>query len=431
MLAVLADLVACDTLRGTFPRGVPRRGCVRRQLEQKRDGTDWTPAHSACAACELGRGVRSEVEAAGVDLGTCKKHGAAMVGEPCEACEADRIAKGKPCPECGGIERHAPEGCSRKGRSNVGDGSGASYRGPVSTLIWTGEVPDVPIGAPPKPVTARAAAPQPTEDERGNAAMLAGSQDRSPPALDPVDLDAVAGALRGLGFKPPDVARLAHACKGETLQDRVKDALRLVREGAPVPPAPRAVVGIPGGHAGLEGGTKASATRLAAPRQTTAWTAVMTETLCRCGCGRQLRKNNTSGFSGYCNPARYAAGERPPRKSRAKEAQMPCGNCGKQGHNARSCSEKKPETKTSAPPPQGGRKGKVVALRRPRAAGKPGDVDVLLARREGLVKTLRQTEAAIEQVDSDLRAALAREEERIEQLRAAVQASAQRAAGAE
>jgi hypothetical protein len=45
--------------------------------------------------------------------------------------------------------------------------------------------------------------------------------------------------------------------------------------------------------------------------------AVMTDKKCACGCGRALRKNNESGYSGYCNAAKFAAGNRE-RPSRAK-----------------------------------------------------------------------------------------------------------------
>jgi hypothetical protein len=45
--------------------------------------------------------------------------------------------------------------------------------------------------------------------------------------------------------------------------------------------------------------------------------AVMTDKKCACGCGRALRKNNATGYSGYCNAAKFAAGNRE-RPSRAK-----------------------------------------------------------------------------------------------------------------
>jgi hypothetical protein len=47
--------------------------------------------------------------------------------------------------------------------------------------------------------------------------------------------------------------------------------------------------------------------------------AVMTDKKCACGCGRALRKNNATGYSGYCNAAKFAAGNRE-RPSRAKKA---------------------------------------------------------------------------------------------------------------
>ena len=67
-------------------------------------------------------------------------------------------------------------------------------------------------------------------------------------------------------------------------------------------------------HDGLPGGRRGSTARLAARRLTPATSRLMTDATCRCGCGRSLRINNRTGWSGYCNPARYAAGERPPRR---------------------------------------------------------------------------------------------------------------------
>lgn len=373
MSDVLLDLVACETLRGSFPRGVPRRGCVRRQLELARDGKDWDPKHPGCAGCELGRQVLAEVEAAGVALDTCEKCGAAVVGtNGCEGCAA-----------AGEVSSKAPPRVLPAGQ-----------RGPVSTVIWDPKAPDVPIAARP----------------------------RHGAGLSPEDTQAAAERVRESLRHPTTVAAPP---AGAVLARRIEH-----EDADPLPAAPRAVVGIVGGHAGLSGGTDASAARLAAPRQTTAWTAVMTDRTCRCGCGRQLRKNNTSGWSGYCNPARYSAGERPPRPSRAKESTMSCGNCGKDGHNARSCSEKKPEPK-SAPPVQGGRGAKVVPLRRSRAAGKPGAVDALLARRERLVKDRKALDAELAQVDGDLGEALEREEQRVAKLREVVLGTTARAAGAE
>jgi hypothetical protein len=50
--------------------------------------------------------------------------------------------------------------------------------------------------------------------------------------------------------------------------------------------------------------------------------AVMTDKKCACGCGRALRKNNATGYSGYCNAAKFAAGNRE-RPSRAKARDVP------------------------------------------------------------------------------------------------------------
>lgn len=87
---------------------------------------------------------------------------------------------------------------------------------------------------------------------------------------------------------------------------------------------------------------------------------VMTDRTCQCGCGRKLRKNNRSGWAGYCNAARYAAGARQPRKSQAKNPQesemqerkpKPC--CGSKGprHLGTCTGEKKPRAKPTRKAP--------------------------------------------------------------------------------
>jgi hypothetical protein len=154
----LHELVVCDVLRGTFPRGVPRRACLRRQLELAREGKGWAPKHPSCAACPFGGQVRALVEAAGIVLGSCARHGSAIVGEDrCEACagEAPERQERPPCLECGSTSKHAAT-CSRPGREPR-TRSGAerashpvvTLRGaPVSTVIWSEGAPDAPIAAP-------------------------------------------------------------------------------------------------------------------------------------------------------------------------------------------------------------------------------------------------------------------------------------------
>jgi hypothetical protein len=106
----------------------------------------------------------------------------------------------------------------------------------------------------------------------------------------------------------------------------------------------------------------------------------------------------------------------------AQEEPMPCGTCGKTGHNSRSCAEKKEaapaKTKTIPPPPPktaaGPRKPAV------RVVARVASVEDLLARREALTVELAS-------VEEQLRARLADEEARLEKLREAVGAAAARA----
>jgi hypothetical protein len=80
--------------------------------------------------------VRAEVEAAGVVLGVCEEHGAAIVGEAgCDRCGADEPRKrGEPQARAGG---------AREPRPVV-----ALQRAPVSRVIWGENAPDAPIAAP-------------------------------------------------------------------------------------------------------------------------------------------------------------------------------------------------------------------------------------------------------------------------------------------
>lgn len=100
--------------------------------------------------------------------------------------------------------------------------------------------------------------------------------------------------------------------------------------------------------------------------------AAMTGKSCKCGCGRALRVNNRSGYSGYCNAKRYGAGDRAPRK-------------------------------TTRLPTQSAAGARILAL----------DTDELLRRREELL-------AEVAEIERTLQVRLAAEEGRLEKLRAVV-----------
>lgn len=122
---VLAALVTCEVYREAFPQGMPRRGCLRRQLEQRRAGKEWEPVKPFCASsCPVGRVVRAEVARAGLELGACVACGAATIGEPCTACVEKRKERAVPA--------RSPE------------------RAPPQERIWAKDAPDAPIAPMPR-----------------------------------------------------------------------------------------------------------------------------------------------------------------------------------------------------------------------------------------------------------------------------------------
>jgi hypothetical protein len=229
------------------------------------------------------------------------------------------------------------------------------------------------------------------------------------------------------GLKPEDV---------EATAARVREAMSRAQAVAPSPATPAPTT----------------------PADTRAPPAAPPRATCACGCGREIRSGNRSGYAGSCGRsqsalalARRAANEQqttqePPAPTPAEEEDAmptgvraaPCPGCGTKGSkhrqvNGKDCPQRgtgrgaAPET----PPARGDRPArKVVVLRRPGAPAQPPDVDALLARREDLVKEGKRIEAEIGQVNADLLTALAREEQRVEKLRTAVHEAAQRAAGA-
>lgn len=142
---LLGELFRCDKYQGLFPgASMPVRACLRRQLERipTKDAKgrlqpldEWPAPKPYCAAeCPVGRGHLERARAQHVPAETCLRCGAAQVGDgsanPCQGCPPDDKA----------VPRgHLPP-----------------PRAPSSERIWSGEVPDVPIGAPgparPRPV---------------------------------------------------------------------------------------------------------------------------------------------------------------------------------------------------------------------------------------------------------------------------------------
>lgn len=133
----LSDLFRCDRYLSTFPRGMPYRACLRRQLERQestKPGKEGPPRSPFCAEkCELGRQNRAAMVGAGVALGTCHRCGGALIGPGnCPAC-VDRALEENRGPATGFLEGKRTE---------------------VSKVIWGEDgrgkgAPDAPIGPPP------------------------------------------------------------------------------------------------------------------------------------------------------------------------------------------------------------------------------------------------------------------------------------------
>lgn len=132
---LLQVMFTCERYRSDFPRGMPVKACLRRQLDRQestKPGELGPARRPFCAGeCSVGAAHRASAEAEGIPLRSCPGCGSALVGadaEPCAACAARRLEEGKDVP--------------RGALPAVGPG--------VSSRIWSGEVPDVPIGGPGK-----------------------------------------------------------------------------------------------------------------------------------------------------------------------------------------------------------------------------------------------------------------------------------------
>jgi hypothetical protein len=134
---LLGELFHCERYLSLFPSGMPKRACLRRQLERQpakdasgkaRPLAEWPAPKPFCATeCQVGRSQLQELRAAGVAATTCPSCGAALVGagaaETCPGCEPDEAPR---------------------------SGLQARPRVAPSVRIWTGEAPDVPLPGPEK-----------------------------------------------------------------------------------------------------------------------------------------------------------------------------------------------------------------------------------------------------------------------------------------
>jgi endogenous inhibitor of DNA gyrase (YacG/DUF329 family) len=153
----LGELFRCERYLTLFPSGMPKRACLRRQLERL-SATDtrgkpapiaaWPAAKPFCAMeCQLGVTNLEDLRRAGVPLATCPKCGAAQVG----------AGQAAACPGCLPDEKLVPP-------------KRPPAKAEMSARIWSGEALDVPIGAPgrprPQPEDRPPAAPRPPREER-------------------------------------------------------------------------------------------------------------------------------------------------------------------------------------------------------------------------------------------------------------------------
>lgn len=148
----LVELFRCEKHLGLFPRGMTRKACLRRQLDRTRAGKDWAPAQPFCAQeCPLG--AQTRIALADVLAFSCDRCGQAVIGE--ERCPS--------CATAGAVEARRAE----------------AARGPVSTRLWTGEVPDVPLGPPPATSEHSGFRPEVVEGFAGDPEMAARARRRA------------------------------------------------------------------------------------------------------------------------------------------------------------------------------------------------------------------------------------------------------------
>ena len=111
------------------------KACLRRQLDRQQPATPGGPrlprAPFCAESCRLGLEKRMGAHDAGIAYASCSACGDALIDtdpEDCATCAGRRVEAGVP----------------------RGTLPGPKERAMKSTRIWTGEVPDVPIGPPPR-----------------------------------------------------------------------------------------------------------------------------------------------------------------------------------------------------------------------------------------------------------------------------------------
>lgn len=243
---LLQSLVPCERYRGRFSTGLPVSGCLRRQLERlpgAKRGTVGPPKFPACAVCLQGTEVAARAAEAGITRGTCPTCGAALIGDAaCEVCmDTKAPARG-----------FLPVGVEKSER------------------IWSGEVPDVPIGRPPAALTpgeeaaaatarrvreaAPRVAPARVEPPSRHDVAISGSKAHHEPAR-PAEEEAMAGKTCSKCGKDLRADNTAGIC-GDQTGCRARVAAKAGKPALPPRPAraverPRKLVGA-AKHVGLE-----------------------------------------------------------------------------------------------------------------------------------------------------------------------------------
>jgi hypothetical protein len=142
--------------------------------------------------------------------------------------------------------------------------------------------------------------------------------------------------------------------------------------------------------------------------------------LCPCGCLAPLGECAAGRPRARSENAQPPPAPRPAQPEARKETPMPCGNCGSDMHNRRTCPKPAKDaatTTTKAPAPAPKPQPVAPAKRGPRVELRVETVDELLARRDALF-------AEIEQVNQRINAAIEAKEAEFAKLKAARAAAA-------
>ncbi len=300
-----------------------KRACIERQQKKWErkggsQGKKWKRAFAAFSFCASGRCEQGVAIAAEVgDLSGAPARPRASFGTIPALLKPDRPRR--------------PISPARDANPDNGeDNSVSPIEGKPAPVQGKGVDTSADISPPTPP-------PQAKAEKHAEAPMTHGAASAAAGRTAPNEEDALRMALRGLGFRAAEVDRVTPHTKGGTLEEKVKNALSLLRGGAPVPeqrlcrfcPSPiqptRNKSGICGdcqtkgfradGRVPRGDGTRGPLPGHGRTNPAKIRESVLSDRLCRCGCGRRLAHWNQSGYAGVCNQGKYAGGQRAPRAS--------------------------------------------------------------------------------------------------------------------